>query len=65
MCLDSTSANGKLGNELNLLSDETVDLFCKKEDEEAEKMIDNTFQFNRFRTKNGYSIVYFRLHYFI
>lgn len=47
-----------------LLSAETVEVFCKSEmSDELDKVVDDTFQYNRFGTKNGYIFMILRVYF--
>ena len=47
-----------------LLSAETVEVFCKSEmSDELDKIVNDTFQYNRFGTKNGYIFMILRVYF--
>lgn len=46
-----------------LLSAETVEVFSKSDDNELEKAVGDTFQWNRVGTKNGYIFMVFRVYF--
>uniref|UniRef100_T1K1F9 Uncharacterized protein n=2 Tax=Tetranychus urticae TaxID=32264 RepID=T1K1F9_TETUR len=54
---------GEINKPIEILSAETVEVFCRSDDNELEKAVDDTFQYNRFGTKNGYIFMSLRVYF--
>ncbi|XP_053206350.1 uncharacterized protein LOC128390628 isoform X2 [Panonychus citri] len=55
--------NGEINRPIEILSAETVEVFCRSDDNELEKAVEDTFQYNRFGTKNGYIFISLRVYF--
>lgn len=61
--LFTDQVNGEINRPIEILSAETVEVFCRSDDNELEKAVEDTFQYNRFGTKNGYIFISLRVYF--
>ncbi|RWS10842.1 hypothetical protein B4U79_14840, partial [Dinothrombium tinctorium] len=59
----SNKSDGNETQPVRVLGAETVEVFCKTDDNDKERAVDDTFQYNRFGTKNGYLFMTFRVYF--